>query len=124
MQQYNWLSDNLPDPLANPEVKNLRRQHQLILSAIGEGVYGVDLPGNATFVNLAAAQMIGWDAEELIGQSMHKVLHHSKPDRTPYPEEECPIYAAFHDGEGFHTVVLALQSIAPPASPTSALSDC
>lgn len=100
MQQYSWLSDNLPSPspLTNSEVENLRRQHQLILSAIGEGVYGVDLQGNATFVNPAAAQMIGWDAEELIGQSMHKVLHHSRPDRTPYPREECPIYAAFHDG--------------------------
>jgi PAS domain S-box-containing protein len=100
MQQYNWLSDTLSDPLplANSEVENLRRQHQLILSAIGEGVYGVDLQGNATFVNPAAAHMIGWDAQELIGQSMHKVLHHSRPDRSPYPREECPIYAAFHDG--------------------------
>ena len=100
MQQYNWLSDNLSDPLplANSEVENLRRQHQLILSAIGEGVYGVDLKGNATFVNPAAAQMIGWDAQELIGQSMHKVLHHSRPDRSPYPREACPIYAAFQDG--------------------------
>ncbi|NJO79246.1 MAG: PAS domain-containing sensor histidine kinase [Cyanobacteria bacterium RM1_2_2] len=99
MRQH-WLSDDLSHllPSANPEMEHLRRQHQLILSAIGEGVYGVDLQGNATFVNPAAAQMIGWGAEELIGRSMHQVLHHSRPDYSPYPRAECPIYAAFQDG--------------------------
>lgn len=81
-----------------PAVENLRRQQQLILNAIGEGVYGVDLQGNATFVNPAAAKMVGWDPQELIGKSMHQLLHHSRPNRSPYPREECPIYAAFQDG--------------------------
>lgn len=76
----------------------LRRQHELILNAVGEGVYGLDVNGNVTFVNPAAANMIGWEIAELIGQSMHAVLHHSKPDGQPYPVHECPIYAAFQDG--------------------------
>ncbi|MBE9180056.1 PAS domain-containing sensor histidine kinase [Oculatella sp. LEGE 06141] len=84
--------------LAHADLESLRRQHQLILNAIGEGVYGVDLQGNATFVNPAAAHMIGWDGQELIGQSMHDILHHSRSDKTLYPKEACPIYAAFHDG--------------------------
>ncbi|CAN1212523.1 histidine kinase [Tumidithrix helvetica PCC 7403] len=82
----------------NQDVENLRRQHQLILNAVGEGVYGVDLSGKVTFVNPAAAQMIGCALQDLIGKSMHQVLHHSKADRTPYPLETCPIYAAFQDG--------------------------
>lgn len=84
--------------LSNSDIENLRRQHQLILNAIGEGVYGVDVNGNATFVNPAAAQMIGWDVPDLIGQSMHQVLHHSRADRSSYLREDCPIYAAFQDG--------------------------
>jgi PAS domain S-box-containing protein len=80
------------------ELQQLRRQHQLILNAVGEGVYGLDLEGNATFVNPAAAAMIGWEAEDLIGKSMHAVLHHSYSDGCSYPREKCPIYAAFHDG--------------------------
>jgi len=94
------LSDPLPLPahLIEPTIETLQRQQQLILNAIGEGVYGVDLQGNATFINPAGAQMIGWDVQELIGKSMHQVLHHSRPDRSPYPREECPIYAAFQDG--------------------------
>ncbi len=80
------------------ELANLRRQHQLILDSVGEGVYGLDLEGNVTFVNPAAAAIIGWEMKDLIGKSMHAVLHHSKCDGSDYPSEDCPIYAAFHDG--------------------------
>ena len=97
MQQYFWL----PSDSANhseKELQTLRRQHQLILNAVGDGVYGLDLDGNVTFVNPAAAAMIDWQVEELIGKSMHAVLHHSHPDGAPYAREDCPIYAAFQDG--------------------------
>ena len=33
---------------------------ELILSAAGEGIYGLDLNGFTTFCNPAAAEMIGW----------------------------------------------------------------
>ncbi|HEY9643896.1 MAG TPA: PAS domain-containing sensor histidine kinase [Coleofasciculaceae cyanobacterium] len=81
-----------------PNLETLRRQHELILNSVGEGVYGLDLEGKTTFVNPAAASMIGWPVEELIGKSMHAVMHHSRPDGHPYPVQECPIYAAFRDG--------------------------
>ncbi|MGF1541199.1 MAG: ATP-binding protein [Pleurocapsa sp.] len=81
------------------ELANLRRQQQLILNSVGEGIYGLDARGNVTFVNPAAAKIIGWKMEDLIGKSMHKILHHSKVDGSNYPREECPIYAAFKDGK-------------------------
>lgn len=80
------------------ELANLRRQHQLILNSVGEGIYGLDIQGNVTFVNPAAALLIGWKMEDLIGKSMHAILHHSKPDGSFYPREECHIYAAFKEG--------------------------
>ncbi|VEP11433.1 Two-component sensor histidine kinase (fragment) [Hyella patelloides LEGE 07179] len=80
------------------ELANLRRQHQLILNSVVEGIYGLDLQGNVTFVNPAAASIIGWEMKALIGKSMHAVLHHSHSDGTHYPREKCPIYAAFQDG--------------------------
>ena len=80
------------------ELERLRRQHQLILNAVGEGVYGLDLDGRVTFVNPAAAAMIDWPVEELIGKSMHAVLHHSHADGSHYQREDCPIYQAFQDG--------------------------
>ena len=91
----NETSRLVPDHLS---LETLRRQHQLILNAMGEGVYGLDLQGNVTFVNPAAASMINWEMADLIGQSMHQVLHHSHPDGSHYPRECWPIYAAFRDG--------------------------
>ena len=73
--------------------------YDLILSAAGEGIYGLDLKGHTTFCNPAAANMIGWKLDELIGKPQHDILHHKKVDGTPYPREECPIYAAFKDGK-------------------------
>ena len=81
------------------ELEKLRVRNELILNAAGEGIYGLDNKGNTTFVNPAAAQMIGWDPEELIGKSQHKILHHSRADGSHYPNTECPIYAAFKDGK-------------------------
>lgn len=87
---------------AEEALEQLRRQNELILHAAGEGIYGLDVHGDTTFVNPAAARMIGWKAQELIGKPQHDILHHSKSDGTPYPKEECPIYAAFRDGAVHH----------------------
>jgi PAS domain S-box-containing protein len=76
----------------------LRRHNELILESAGDGIYGIDSRGRSTFVNPAAAQLLGWTPDELRGASMHRILHHSHPDGTPYPAEECPIYAALQDG--------------------------
>ncbi|MDB9518072.1 PAS domain-containing sensor histidine kinase [Roseofilum reptotaenium CS-1145] len=104
MTNYAWFptsatppSTPLDQPVAQ-DFTQLLRQHQLILNAVGEGVYGLDLEGNVTFVNPAAAAMIDWSTEELIGMSMHAVLHHSHADGTHYCREDCPIYAALQDG--------------------------
>ena len=73
-----------------------------LLEAAGEGVYGLDCDGLTTFVNPAAVRMLGWTAEELVGRPMHVTLHHSHPDGSPFPQAECPIYAAFKDGQVHH----------------------
>jgi len=83
-------------------VQILTRRNELILTSAGEGIYGVDLEGKTTFINPAAAKMLGYEPSELVGQAMHALAHHSKPDGTPYPKEECPIYATFSDGAVHH----------------------
>lgn len=70
----------------------------MILNAAGEGIYGLDLQGRAKFVNPAAAQMTGHHLDELLGRSMHELVHHSHADGRRYEREACPIYAAFTDG--------------------------
>ncbi len=84
---------------ANNELMRLHQQNELILNSAAEGIVGLDLQGNHTFVNPAAARMLGHDAATLIGRHSHSLWHHSKPDGSPYPVAECPIYAAYHDGK-------------------------
>jgi PAS domain S-box-containing protein len=83
---------------AEDALERISRQNALLLNAAGEGIYGLDLDGRTTFTNPAAARMLGYDLETLISTPMHSVLHHTRPDGSPYPREDCPIYAAFKDG--------------------------
>lgn len=79
-------------------LERLRHLYGLLLTSVPEGIYGIDLQGSAIFVNPAAARMLGTPSEELLGRHMHTVVHHTKPDGTEYPAEECPIYQALCGG--------------------------
>jgi PAS domain S-box-containing protein len=82
------------------EKLRLAEQLELLLEATDEGIYGIDRRGRCTFVNRSAAEMLGYRPDELLGERMHQVVHHTRPDGSPYPEEECPIYRAFEENRG------------------------
>lgn len=81
------------------EIESLKILMESILNAAGDGLYGLDKKGQATFTNKAAIDMLGWQPGDIVGQGIHEVHHHSYPDGSPYPRENCPIYAAIRDGE-------------------------
>ncbi len=78
--------------------RRLEREHQLILDSVADGIYGVDLDGNSTFVNRAMEAITGWQAAEVIGRNQHRLLHHTRADGSHHPTRECPVYAAYRDG--------------------------
>ena len=80
-------------------IRQAQRQTELLLHSVGEGIYGLDAAGNTTFVNPVAAQLLGYTSAELIGKPQHQLIHHHRSDGTEYPKLECPIYAAFTDGQ-------------------------
>jgi PAS domain-containing protein len=51
---------------------------RLTLDSAGDGIIGVDSEGRATFVNNAAERMLGFGEGELIGKSIHDLIHHSR----------------------------------------------
>ncbi len=102
IRMVGFIKDVTQRKQAEEEKNRITRLNQLILDSAGEGIYGLDLNGNTTFINPAAGRMVGWEVEDLIGKSQHDVLHHSYPDGTSYPKEKCPIYSAFKDGNVHH----------------------
>ncbi len=84
---------------AEEEVRELQKQSNLILDSAGEGILGLDNKGKVIFVNRAASLMLGWETDELIGNTHHKLIHHTNADGTPHPVEDCPIYKAYRDGK-------------------------
>lgn len=76
---------------AEAQLRQLIRQSDSVLESTGDGIYGTDLEGRVTVVNPAAAKMLGFEREEMLGRNMHALIHHSHADGTPYNEADCPI---------------------------------
>ena len=76
---------------------------RLLLESTGEGIYGIDMEGRCTFANPACVRLLGFDSDdELLGENMHDLVHHTRPNGEPYPMVECRIYKAFREGTGVH----------------------
>ena len=52
----------------------------LLLESTGEGIFGVDLDGRCTFINRAAAGMLGYRTESVLGRNMHELMHRKHAD--------------------------------------------
>ncbi len=83
---------------AEENLERLSQKNELILNSAAEGILGLDLQGKHTFVNPAAAKMLGYKAEELLGRLGHSLWHHTKPDGNPCSVEECQIHKTFLTG--------------------------
>ncbi|MFI0816867.1 PAS domain-containing protein [Streptomyces sp. NPDC021098] len=80
------------------ELARQQRQTEMILRAAAEGVVGVDTEGKVVLVNPSAAQILGFRASDLGGQELHSLVHHSRPDGSPFPYEESPLADTLRSG--------------------------
>ncbi|MEG9435803.1 PAS domain S-box protein [Edaphobacter sp. HDX4] len=76
---------------AERKLRTLTRQSNSILESVGDGIFCIDREGRATVVNAAAAQMLGYKQEEMLGRVMHSLIQHTRGDSSPYPMSESPI---------------------------------
>ncbi|MCF8151772.1 MAG: PAS domain S-box protein [Sulfuritalea sp.] len=85
------------------ELRDSRERLQLLLDSMAEGAYGVDTEGKCTFVNQAFLAMLGFSsADEVLGQHVHGLIHHTRADGSPYPADECKMYKAYVAQEAIH----------------------
>lgn len=60
---------------AETALLRLSRQTNMILDSAGDGIFGLDPQGSPTFVNRAAARMLGYEPEEIVGRGGHALWH-------------------------------------------------
>lgn len=75
-----------------------RERATAILESTEEGIFGIDAEGRCTFVNRAASLLLGYEPDELRGKRIHPLIHHTRADGSPFPEEECPSIVAARSG--------------------------
>ena len=83
---------------AEQALEHSHHRTELILEAAGEGICGLNAGGVITFINSCGAELIGWKQHELIGQSLHAVVHHVWDDQIPVPRQDCSLCALLGDG--------------------------
>ena len=83
-------------------IRQSEEEKHLLLHSAGEGIFGMDATGKATFVNPAALSMLGFAEEEMLGQSIHALIHHSHKDGSTYLVEDCPMDASYTKVAGSH----------------------
>lgn len=70
-----------------------------LLDSATEGILALDLEGNTKFVNPAAAGILGYTPEELIGKPAHAIVHSVDPNGTLWPSQDYPNCSACATGE-------------------------
>lgn len=74
-----------------------------LLNSMAEGVYGVDTQGICSFVNHSFLKIFGYETEEeVIGQHIHELIHHSHPDGSPYPSDECKVHNVYRQQKNIY----------------------
>ncbi|MBF0369066.1 MAG: PAS domain S-box protein [Magnetococcales bacterium] len=87
---------------AEEQLRHRESHLRSLLNAMAEGVYVVDMDGLCTTVNPACIQLLGYDsADDLIGQQMHELVHHTHSDGRASPRETCPIHNVIETGTPF-----------------------
>jgi two-component system sensor histidine kinase UhpB len=74
-----------------------------ITSSLGEGLYVLNDAGKLIFMNPEAERLLGWSESELLGQSVHKVIHPQHPNGTPLAESDCGVLGVLRNGDVYKT---------------------
>ncbi len=94
-----WTQEQAEELKAQQEaILEAEERTRLILDSADEGIFGLDTDGRITFVNPATCRLLGFTAEELIGQRPHPLVHHHRADGSEYPSEACPMFKAHVHG--------------------------
>ncbi len=95
-----WMQARLRKEWRLAQAERLRAtaaqaRYHLLLQTTDQGIFGLDRHGCCTFINRAAAKMLGYQPDELLGQPLHDCLH--APDAAC--SERCVLARALSHGQ-------------------------
>ncbi|WP_396593778.1 PAS domain S-box protein [Brevundimonas sp. R86498] len=82
------------------DLRQVTRRLDAILDNTTMAVFLMDERQQCVFMNKAAETLTGYTFAETTGRPLHDVIHHTRPDGTPFPLEECAIDRAFPENAG------------------------
>jgi len=85
--------------LSRAKAEESEARTRLILESANCGIWGQTAEGVCSFINNEASRLLGYEPHELLGQAVHSLVHHSHPDGSHYPREDCPMFATGKDGK-------------------------
>ncbi|MBW3584117.1 MAG: PAS domain S-box protein [Euryarchaeota archaeon] len=86
------VSRDVSDQVRQAQVmERIAEQNRMILESAGQGIVGLNLKGNVTFMNATAARFIGHATGATIGRSFHALVH---PVGSCGCDGPCPFGAA------------------------------
>lgn len=80
-------------------MNSVERRLNAIVTNSTMAIFLMDDRQHCIFMNAAAEALTGYRLEEALDRPLHDVVHHQRPDGSPYPLEECPIDQAFPERE-------------------------
>lgn len=72
-----------------------KRQLEVVCNNATLALFIMDEHQQCVYMNPAAETLTGYSLSETKGRALHNVIHHTRPNGSPYPLCECPIDRAF-----------------------------
>ena len=76
---------------AELELRETSSRLNAVLSNASVSLFLMDENQHCLYMNPAAEALTGYRFEETRGRPLHDVIHHTRPDGSPFPHEDCPI---------------------------------
>ena len=69
-----------------------------VMNSAAEGIVSLDGKGRVQYANPAGCALLGYTPDEIRGENFHALVHHTRADGSPFPDQESPINATLVDG--------------------------
>ncbi|HEV7437938.1 MAG TPA: HWE histidine kinase domain-containing protein [Pseudorhizobium sp.] len=117
---------NMNKQRLDPHFKQNDRLFEAVCSNATVAIFLMDERQRCVYLNPAAELLTGYCLAEVRDRPLHDVIHHTRPDGSPYPLEDCPIDRAFpenHQEQGEEVFVHKNGSFYPVAYTASPIRE-